>query len=198
MSFLKGAVIFTVGVGVGVSGSYIIFKKKYDEREEDLKELKNHYNKKILEEAEKKDDEKKVDKIIKDQKYVPYDKMNADELKAKIIEKGDEAIMNDSPKEDYPEEAFVITEEDYSERELYFEKVELDYYVEDEALVDEGHELTDVNATIGWDILDKFIKEKNEEVIYVRNAKNNTDYLVNKCFGKYSDIVGLGGDESDD
>lgn len=187
MSFLKGAVIFTFGVGVGVSGSYIVFKKKYDEREEDLKELKDHYNRKILDEADK----MIAEDIVKKEGYIPYDKI--------IPEKPEvDPVIIETAEKNYPEDAFIIDEVEYSEKELYFEKVELDYYVEDEALVDEGNELTDVNSTIGWDILEKFTEDESEDTIYVRNSKNNTDYLVNKCFGKYSDIVGLGGDESDD
>ena len=189
MSFLKGAVIFTFGVGVGVSGSYIFFKRKYDEREEELKELKDHYNQKILDEADK----VKAEEIIKEQKYIPYDRVNAEERKETAIAMAEEKVMDD-----YPDEAYIIEEADYSERELYFDKVELDYYVEDEALVDEGHDIADVDGTIGWDILEKFKNDESEDTIYVRNKKNNTDYLVNKCFGKYSDIVGLGGDDSDD
>ena len=186
MSILKGAVIFLTGVGVGGTASYLYFKKKYDDREEELRELKDHYNKKLLDDVEI----KTAEKIIQKEGYVSYEKMTP--------EKTEEVVVIDEPKKDYPKEAFVIDEIEYSEKELYFDKVELDYFVEDEALLDEADELMDVNTSIGYDILDDFIKDESEDVIYVRNPVLNTDYLVNKRFGKYSDIVGLGGDDNDE
>lgn len=186
MSILKGAVIFLAGVGVGGATSYLYFKKKYDDREEELRELKEHYNKKILDDVEI----KTVEKIIQKEGYVSYEKMTP--------EKTEEVVVIDEPKKDYPKEAFVIDEIEYSEKELYFDKVELDYFIEDEALLDEADELMDVNTSIGYDILDDFIKDESEDVIYVRNPVLNTDYMVNKRFGKYSDIVGLGGDDNDE
>ena len=186
MSILKGAVIFLTGVGVGGAASYLYFKKKYDDREEELRELKDHYNKKLLGDVEI----KTAEKIIQKEGYVSYEKMTP--------EKTEEVVVIDEPKKDYPKEAFVIDEIEYSEKELYFDKVELDYFVEDEALLDEADELMDVNTSIGYDILDDFIKDESEDVIYVRNPVLNTDYMVNKRFGKYSDIVGLGGDDNDE
>ena len=186
MSILKGAVIFLTGVGVGGAASYLYFKKKYDDREEELKELKEHYNKKLLDDAEV----KVAENIIKKEGYVSYEKM--------APERTEEVVVIDEPERDYPKEAFVIDEIEYSEKELYFDKVELDYFVEDEALLDEADELMDVNTSIGYDILDDFRNDESEDVIYVRNPVLNTDYMVNKRFGKYSDIVGLGGDDSDE
>lgn len=194
MSFLKGAIIFTSGVVVGGAASYFYFRKKTDEKEEELAELKEHYLGKIAEEAEKERDLNVANEIIKEQKYIPYDHTYSKRIK----EISEEAVAKDNPKEDYPEEAFLINEEDYSERELYFEKRELDWFVEDEVLLDEADEITDVNTTVGYDILAKFMENENEDVIYVRNAKINSDYMIHKQFGKYSDIVGLGGDDNED
>lgn len=189
MSILKGAVIFLTGVGVGGAASYLYFKKKYDDREEELKELKEHYNKKILENVDK----EIYENILEKEKYVSYEKMAPEILKEPVKEVKEETAVKD-----YPKEAFVIDEIEYSEKELYFDKVELDYFVEDEALLDEADELLDVNTSIGYDILDDFRNDESEDVIYVRNPVLNTDYMVNKRFGKYSDIVGLGGDDNDE
>ena len=186
MSFLKGAIIFTSGVVVGGTASYFYFRKKTNDREQELEELKEHYLGKIAEEAEKEHDTRVVEKIIKKEKYIPY------EL-PKPVRVTEEKVVKS-----HPDEAFVIDEIEYSERELYFDKIELDYYVEDEVLVDEAEEITDINTTVGYDIIDDFIKDESEDVIYVRNSKMNTDYMINKRFGKYSDIVGLGGDDNDE
>ena len=189
MSILKGAVIFLTGVGVGGTASYLYFQKKYDEKKEELNELKEHYNKKIFDDIDK----KIVEDIIEKEKYVSYAKMTPEILKETVDKKVEEAAMTDHPKE-----PFVIDEIEYSEKELYFDKIELDYFTEDEALLDEADDLVDINTSIGYDILDDFIKDENEDIIYIRNPVLNTDYMVNKRFGKYSDIVGLGGDENDE
>lgn len=194
MSILKGAVIFLTGVGVGGTASYLYFKKKYDDREEELIELKEHYNKKLFDES----DIEKMEDIIEENHYVSYEKMSPEVVKDVVKEPKEEAVMSDHPKKGSPKEPFVIDEIEYSEKELYFDKVELDYFVEDEALLDEADELLDINTSIGFDILEDFIKDESEDVIYVRNPVLNTDYMVNKRFGKYSDIVGLGGDDNDE
>lgn len=189
MNVLKGAVIFLLGAGVGATGSYVYFKKKYDERKEELDELKEHYQAKINKEI----DLKTVDKIIEKQGYVSYDK--------KVVEKEDTNMIvnaiHDAPPEDYPEEPIVINETDYSEGELSFDKREFDYYIEDHALVDENEELMEVGDYIGYENLENFIDDNSEDVMYIRNASNGEDYMIRKVFGSFSEMVGVGGDNDD-
>lgn len=194
MKFLKGALIFLLGSGVGASASYLYFRKMYDEKREELAELQEHYTKKL---------DKEIDKdiattIIKKEEYVSYDKLNEEEIKTVIKEREIEAIALEAPSEDYPEEPIIITESDYQERELYFDKLEVDYYVEDESLVDENDELVNIADSIGYDNLEEFIADEKEDIMYIRNSANSSDYMVRKIFGRFSDVVGIGGDDKDE
>ena len=195
MNFLKGAVIFLLGSSIGATGSYIYFKKKYDEKKEELEELKEHYQEKLNIKSEK----ETQNAIIRKAKYVSYDSTKPDnEVKTMIKEREAVADLMSRPMEDYPEEPIVITDEDYTDRELYFDKIETDYYVEDGALVGENEDLLEVGDTIGYENLEKFMKDESEDVMYIRNAPRGSDYLVRKVFGKYSDVIGVGGGDDDE
>lgn len=197
MKILKGAVIFLLGAGCGYVASYVFFKKLYNEKKAEIDEIKDHYSKKM----EKELDLETVNTILKRENYVAYDKtydkINEGELKELIRDKTESALYEDRPTEDYPEEPIVITSEDYADQELYFDKIEADYYIEDGSLVDENEELIQVEDTIGFDNLSKFLENESEDVMYVRNAPIATDYLVRKAFGKFNDNIGAGGDDDD-
>lgn len=194
MKFLKGAAIFLLGCGSGAAASYIYFNKKYEEKKLELEEIKEHYNNKIYGEIETKE----AETIIKKEGYISYDNLTADGVKTVIKEVSEEAMIEDRPSDDYPLEPIVINESDYSETELSFEKADLDYYLDDGALVDEADTLIEIEDVIGYDILEDFINDDSEEVIYVRNASLGTDYQIKKISGSYSDSIGIGGDDEDE
>lgn len=191
MKFLKGAIIFLLGAGAGASGSYIYFKKKYDEKKADLEELKEHY----LGKLEVQHDKEAVEKIIEKQGYISYDK-KFEGVKDMVTDKITEPIV-ESPPDDYPEEPIVITEEDYSERELSFDKREVDFYIEDKALVNEESELIDLDP-IGYENLEEFMNDDSEDTLYIRNASIGSDFMVRKVFGNFSETIGIGGDDDDE
>lgn len=193
MNALKGAGLFLLGGCCGFSASYVYFKNKYDQKKEELEEIKEHYNNKLYNIIEIKE----AEKIICDEGYVPYENMTNKEITNMVKEVSEEAMMADNPKEEYPAEPMVINENDYSETELSFEKADLDYYLGDGALVDEVDTLIEVEDSIGYDILENFINDDTEEVIYVRNASLGTDYQVKKVSGSYSDTIGIGGDDDE-
>lgn len=200
MNFLKGAIIFVSGVAVGAGSAVLIVRKKYaDKAESEIKEMRDYYDNLIKEvnDSKKRVEEiKQADEIIKEQGYVSYDTMSREEVNKRVRDISEKAIQKEAPKDDYPEAPFVITEPDFSEEELYFEKVCADYYLDDGALVDENEELINVDDCIGLENLDRFLSS-TEGVMYIRNPRLATDYEVTKVGGKYSDILGLGGDEED-
>ena len=206
MKFLKGAAIFLLGCGSGAAASYIYFNKKYEEKKLELEEIKEHYNNKIYGEAIIKqegyvsyDDFTKIAADLSTQEgYISYDNLTADGVKTVIKEVSEEAMIEDRPRDDYPQEPIVIDESDYSETELSFEKADLDYYLDDGALVDEADTLIEIEDVIGYYILEDFINNDNEHVIYVRNAALGTDYQIKKISGSYSDSIGIGGDDEDE
>ena len=194
MKYLKGAAIFLVGNACGAAVSYIYFNQKYEEKKLELEEIKEHYNNKIYREIEVKE----AEDIIKKEGYISYDNLTNDGIEKVIKEVSEEAMINDRPNEDYPLEPIVITESDYSETELSFEKADLDYYLGDGALVDEADTLIEIADAIGYYILEDFINNENEHVIYVRNASSGTDYQIKKVSGSYSETIGIGGDDEDE
>ena len=194
MKFLKGAAIFLAGAGVGVSISYVYFQKMFNEKKAELDEIKEHYNAKIENEIDKKISED----IVREEGYISYSTLGKEDLADMIQRIEDKALETAAPTEDYPSEPIIITEADFSERELYFEKLDLDYYMVDGALVDEADELTEIEDTIGYDNLETFLNDNNEDVMYVRNAEKSTDYQVRKMSGSYSETIGLGGDADDE
>ena len=200
MKFLKGAIIFACGAGIGFVGGVFFTKNKYEDKfNSELSEMRQHYQEKLNGLEEKIDIAEsriEADEIIKKEAYVSYDRMNETEVRDRVKTIMEKAVNGDRPPEDYPDEPFVITEEDFSERELYFEKIECDYYLGDEALVDEADELLNIADTIGYDNLETFINS-DESIMYIRNARLSTDYLVTKMGGNYSEIIGVGGDDEE-
>lgn len=200
MKFLKGAIIFACGSGIGFGVGVVLTRNKYEDKfNSEMSEMRQHYQEKLNGLEEKIDiAESKLGaaEIIKNEKYVSYDRMNETEVRDRVKTIIEKAVNGDRPPEDYPDEPFVITEEDFSERELYFEKIECDYYLGDGALVDEADELLNIDDTIGYDNLESFINS-DESVIYIRNAHLSTDYLVTKMGGNYSEIIGVGGDDEE-
>lgn len=194
MKFLKGAAIFLAGAGVGASISYVYFQKMFNEKKAELEEIKEHYNAKIENEINKKISED----IVREEGYISYSTLGKEDLADMVKRIEDKALETAAPTEDYPSEPIIITEADFSERELYFEKLDLDYYMVDGALVDEADELTEIEDTIGYDNLEAFLNDNNEDVMYVRNAEKSTDYQVRKMSGSYSETIGLGGDADDE
>lgn len=194
MKFLKGAAIFLAGAGVGASISYVYFQKMFNEKKAELEEIKEHYNAKIENEINKKISED----IVREEGYISYSTLGKEDLADMVKRIEDKALETAAPTEDYPSEPIIITEADFSERELYFEKLDLDYYMVDGALVDEADKLTEIEDTIGYDNLEAFLNDNNEDVMYVRNAEKSTDYQVRKMSGSYSETIGLGGDADDE
>lgn len=200
MKFLKGAIIFACGAGIGFVGGVFFTKNKYEDKfNSELSDMRQHYQERLNNLEEKIDiaESKKVAaEIITQQQYVSYDRMNETEVRDRVKTIMEKAVNGDRPPEEYPDEPFVITEEDFSERELYFEKIECDYYLGDEALVDEADDLLNIEDTVGYENIENFINS-DESIMYIRNAHLSTDYLVTKMGGSYSEIIGVGGDEEE-
>ena len=70
MRILKGALVFLAGASVGFTGTYIYYKKKLDEKYEEVRELKEHYFGKIEKAKEKEEYESK----LKELNYISDDK----------------------------------------------------------------------------------------------------------------------------
>lgn len=201
MNLLKGVLIFAAGTAIGSGISIALVRKKYEDKTAaEIKEMRDYYDNLIMEVNSQKKrikEKKEAEEIIKNENYISYDSMSREEFREKVKTVSEQAIEEARPSEDYPDSPFIINEPSFSEDELYFEKVCADYYVDDGALVDENEELINVDDCIGLENLDRFLSS-DDGVMYIRNPRLATDYEVTKVGGKYSDILGLGGDEEDD
>lgn len=82
----------------------------------------------------------------------------------------------------------LISEESYSEEYLHHQKCILEYYAEDDILVDTetNEEIDDEMRCVGT-CLDKYgFRYSDEMVIYVRNFAYGIDYIVQKTFKPYN------------
>jgi hypothetical protein len=90
---------------------------------------------------------------------------------------------------------FVIPVQGYMDNEELFDQFVLTYYVGDNTLVyeDSDRVVEDVDQTVGFHNLKNFgVESGNNDTVYVRNPKKETEYEILRDEGKYShDIQGV-------
>lgn len=86
---------------------------------------------------------------------------------------------------------YVIPVQSYMDGEELYSQFTFTYYAGDKTLVNEADEIvTDINGVIGYHNLDKFGEESgNDDTVYVRNDRLESDYEVLRDPGKYSQNV---------
>ena len=95
---------------------------------------------------------------------------------------------------------FVIPVQAYMDNEELFEQYVLTYYVGDKTLVFEDSDtvVEDIDQTVGFHNLHNFgVESGNDDTVYVRNPKKETEYEILRDEGKYSEDA-LGIDTWDD
>lgn len=87
-------------------------------------------------------------------------------------------FVENYPKEGLADAPYTISATQFVNEEPYYDKISLEYY-DDGTLANAITEeiIEDINAAIGNESLTKF-GEYEEDVVYVRNEKQNTDYEV--------------------
>ena len=156
---MRELIAFSLGAAIGAGVTYLCIREKYRQiAQDEIDSMKAYYDSKE-EKVEEPEEEKKEDfheeveryKNIVEDKYV----------------KGEPSALPDP----YP-----ITEEQFEETRLDFDKVYLTYYAKDGTLAeDEDIIFEDVDYYIGLKNLDLF---DNQEIIYIRNEKHGADYQV--------------------
>lgn len=204
MNYIKLAVAFAAGVGVGVLGTKKYFETKYDKIFEE--EYESVINSRIglghIDDTNSMDDEEFA-KVIEEELKNPdsefhtsIDDMfakNEDEVVRSHAEQ--EHYMKELAEKEHPiamshEEPYQITEEEYAETELSFDKLCIHYYTEDEALVyADSSDAVDAGSTIGVDNLD-IVKYADDGYLYFRNYTYGADYEVIRIKGSYYIDVG--------
>lgn len=84
------------------------------------------------------------------------------------------------------EKPYLITMETFDDADPAYEKISLEYYTEDDCLV-ENDELIDIDTSVGRENIDRLAKRMDLIVLYVRNEKIGVDYEVTKIISKWSE-----------
>lgn len=191
--YLKLAAAFTIGLGAGILASKRFFQTKYEkianEEIESVKSAISYRSGHIIEETSIEKPEKFERALMEESDKNPI-KMYSSIDNMYAIKKNDEqkAYMQDlaereHPEDDRPEDCYEITETEYSETALGYDKRTLHYYIEDDMLVEaDNGDWTDND--IGPEGLER-IRHCDEQSLYFRNDPSATDYEVIRLEGAY-------------
>lgn len=170
VAFIIGSV---VGVGIGVAGTYLYFKDKYEKLAEEDFNSRRVFDEDKKEESvepivEKTADSRTVDKpsiaecaaILQREGYVNYSDMQNKKQK--------QEIAVDRP--------YVIQPSDFGEFDDY-EKISLTYTADGVLLDDMNEIVDDIEETVGEDSLEHF-GEYEDDSVYVRNDAKKCDYEI--------------------
>lgn len=201
--YVKIGAAFTIGLGAGILGSKRFFQTKYEKiANEEIESVKAKYSMRsghIIERTSIEEPEEFEEKIAEEMKqpepriYSTIDNMYSQQEKPipkerysdDKEEREDRIVETLHPEEnDYPEEPFEISEEEFSETELGFEKVVLHYYVADDILADADSGNTDLGQTIGDEGLNE-VRIGNCIEYFFRNPNYAVDYNVIRVPGSY-------------
>lgn len=161
---VKLIMAFGVGLGIGAVGSYIWYRKKLDELDEEVEFLNNDISKLS----------KEINRINNAEKESAHD------VDFKVVEEPSRQTVNPTAEEETEEvlEAgqIIIDETAFSEEHDEFDKIDLWYYVKDDMLVDETENEVSVKSSIAKVsyLLDSVVGDE----VYIRNFENETDFHV--------------------
>ena len=182
---VKLGLAFIFGAGVGVLGTRQFFKTKYEqianEEIESVKASLSFRSGHIIEETSIEKPEKFVDALATTGKL--YSSIE-DVVPRKVEDEVEQAKAEaEHPEDDRSTDIFEISEEDYSETELGFEKKTMHYYTDDDMLVnaDDGDW---TNQEFDAECIDKIRNSENTE-LYFRDDANGIDYEVLRINGAY-------------
>lgn len=173
MNKILYAVAFAAGVGTGVLISRSYFKQKYeaiaDEEIDSVKEAYGIFKKEAMTVIDQIDD-------IRDE----YEKRVETYSSLSVVK-------DDHPRDDIPDYPYEITEEDYAETELSYDKKVLQYYIDDGILFDqdENEVVMGQTALIGEDGFEKVKNTTDTFALYFRDDTYGADYEVVRVSGSF-------------
>lgn len=196
----RDLIFLGIGLISGAAAGFFATKKYYtDLANREIEEMADYFQNKFNELEDRLIDEKQeelADEIDNDNftEKINYNKiivdLNAGRLSTDVAE-AEEETYNDAP--------FVITEDDWIEKNGY-EKVILSYFEDDEVFIfeeaekileNDGNEVFDNGMqVIGSDNLQQFSRFSEEGTLYVRNDAYGTDYMIVLETGSYSAYAG--------
>ena len=193
----KNIIMFIAGAVVGASTGIYVYKKVTDEAneeriQEELKSLKEFEARRRAKDRYEEDAEGSSDYI---EECASTDE-NEDEEYC-VEQKYSDIRYNtcfQEGRDDISKEPYIIPVDEFFDGNQTFDKVTLNYYEKDGALVDSDEELIhDVANTIGEDTLERFGDlSDDDDVVYVRNEKLSIDYEIIRVYNSYAqDVLGI-------
>lgn len=183
--YLVGGLIFVAGAAVGSVVTHFVEKKKLqedcDRQIEDMREYMDEKLRpyKVAEKMDKKAEEfeeKEAADIIAEKvpEYTNYVQFSdSEEVERDILAK---KAAQEHPKDD-SEGPYIITEDQFTDPIPYYDKITLNYYPDQNELIDDMADSSEDLEVIGRENLD-ILAESGEEVMYVRNDRISVDYEV--------------------
>ena len=193
---MRDVIIFAAGVAIGAAGSYFVLKKQYiKDLDNEVKETKEYARARIAEYNQRAEiAEMALEKLEAMEVEVPTDEPE----KTEDGNYSDRASVYDHTSTEYPgdgefppdgerELIYLITEKQYDETKPLNTKTELYYYELDDTMVTDQNELVDCVRNYIGDCKDEMDAAGPWKTFWVRNDRTDTDYIVYKYLGAWSD-----------
>ncbi len=186
------AITFIIGVGVGIIGTRLFFKKKYEQiAQEEIDSVKESYlTRKTMETVGRKIIKGFKDGVDSSINQNIDDPSDIQEYRSILKEHGyiDYSQRNEEKKEDaFVDKPYVIPPEEFGEYEEY-ERISLTYYSDGVLAEENDEEVDDVDEVIGVESLTHF-GEYEDDSVFVRNDRLKCDYEILLDHRKYTDVV---------
>lgn len=184
---LNYLLIFGAGLTAGVLSARGYFKSKYQSwAEDEIESVRQAFYRQmnVSDDISQPDNQKKVvvnDKIMKAEPkkeavnyQTYYEKSDISDVKANLEV---EMAEKEFPREN--DEPYLISEEDYSETEISFDKLSCTFYIPDRLIVDDlSREVVEPDV-IGEENI-KYLIKTDEKFVYIRNELLGCDMEISR------------------
>lgn len=194
-----GIFMFVAGAAVGVAATYKFFKDKYEKKSrEDIEEIREYYASKNSKETDiSKEDLEEIKNLDAGEKLEAYKNLIKNTCGYAPEENDAEPVKNTVTKEPVKasdnSNTIIIHPDDFGEMDEEtgekYDRMTLVYY-EDGVVTywEDGHLVDDVESLLGTEFKDHFGDYDEEDAVYVRNIRNQTDYEIIRDGDKYYDF----------
>lgn len=187
--------IGTLGAGIGIG--VLCTKSYFEKRESERADSEIESMKKTMRRIEDKNDE---NSDILEPKIVVSNMIQKDDAVNSLqqyhtFSTAKNVAEGEHPREEDVIKPYFIDIDDFDRPMLGYAKKELQYYMDDGTLVDEGENVDDdgqvisIVDTVGAANLESF-ENSLESCCYIRNEQLKEDYEISKVFGSYRMLLG--------
>lgn len=196
--YLYAALLMLVSGGIGYwIGRKSVEKRCREELRQEIDAMKEHYRKSLLEKENEFRKEVGLEPISKEENDPPgtQQRKMVTRIQKPVEEEDifeedecDPAEFQHPEDEDIWNTPFVISEEEYSEEKNWYDKLDYEFYLEDQSLVNEIEEvLLNWEDEIGIDAMAILLNSYPGDIVYVRNDELKTDFSIEAKPGKAGD-----------